>query len=126
MRNDLRHTVRCIGLNVDLKSNLIILHKAPLRISHILKWKHHFNISYLALLPSDNTSSAETLIKKLKKRFTYTPWHEVGKAPVIFLVEEQVTNAAAEGFLIIFVVDYFEHGLSMAWPGPKYEEESVN
>lgn len=45
---------------------------------------------------------------------TYTPGHEVGEAPVILLVEEQVTDAAAEGLLVIFVVDNLQHGLRVA------------
>lgn len=45
---------------------------------------------------------------------TYTPGHEVGEAPVVLLVEEQVTDAAAEGLLVIFVVDNLQHGLRVA------------
>lgn len=47
---------------------------------------------------------------------TYTPGHEVGEAPVILFVEEQVTDPAAEGLFIIFVVDDLQHGLSVARP----------
>lgn len=45
---------------------------------------------------------------------TYTPGHEVGEAPVVLLVEEQVTDAAAEGLFVIFVVDNLQHGLRVA------------
>lgn len=45
---------------------------------------------------------------------TYTPGHEVGEAPVILLVEEQVTDTAAEGLLVVFVVDDLQHGLRVA------------
>ena len=49
---------------------------------------------------------------------TYTPGHEVGEAPVILFVEEQVTDPAAERLLIVFVVDDLQHGLRMARPRP--------
>lgn len=47
---------------------------------------------------------------------TYTPGHEVGEAPVILLVKEQMTDPAAEGLLVIFVVDDLQHGLRVARP----------
>lgn len=47
---------------------------------------------------------------------TYTPGHEVGEAPIILLVEEQVTYLAAEGLLIVFVVYDLQHGLCVARP----------
>lgn len=50
---------------------------------------------------------------------TYTPGHEVGETPIILFVEEQVTDPAAEGFLVVFVVDDFQHGLCVAWPWPE-------
>lgn len=45
---------------------------------------------------------------------TYTPGHEVGEAPIILFVKEQVTDPAAERLFIIFVVDDLQHGLCVA------------
>lgn len=47
---------------------------------------------------------------------THTPGHEVGETPVVLFVEEKVTNSATERLLIVFVVDDFQHGLSVARP----------
>lgn len=57
---------------------------------------------------------------------TYTPWHEVGETPVIFFVEEQVTDFTAERLLVIFVVYDFQHGLSVTWPWPKKPQKQTN
>lgn len=50
---------------------------------------------------------------------THTPGHEVGETPVVLFVEEKVTNSATERLLIVFVVDDFQHGLSVARPWSK-------
>ena len=55
---------------------------------------------------------------------TYTPGHEVGEAPVVLLVEEEVANAATEGLLVIFVVDDLQHRLGMTRPRPSNSEQS--
>lgn len=49
---------------------------------------------------------------------TYTPGHEIRESPVIFLVEEQVTDSPAEWFVIIPVIYYLQHCLCMTGPWP--------
>lgn len=56
---------------------------------------------------------------------TYTPWHEVGEAPVILFVEEKMADPTTEGFLIIFVIDDLQHGLCMTRPWPEHKTQSL-
>lgn len=54
---------------------------------------------------------------------TYTPWHEVGEAPVVLFVEEKMADPPAEGFLIIFVIDDLQHGLCVTRPWPEQKTQ---
>lgn len=47
---------------------------------------------------------------------TYTPGHEVGESPIILFMKKKMTNPAAEGLLVVFVVDDLEHSLRVARP----------
>lgn len=56
---------------------------------------------------------------------TYTPWHEVGEAPVVLFVEEKMADPTTEGFLIVFVIDDLQHCLCMTRPWPEEKTQSL-
>jgi hypothetical protein len=60
------------------------------------------------------------MVQNLQNKYavTYTPGHKIGKSPVIFFMEEQMTNSTAEGLFIISVIYYLQHCLCMARPRP--------
>lgn len=75
-------------------------------------------LSLVALVPSGKTYLAIDInLPSITVSFcTYTPGHEVGEAPIILFVEEQMTDPAAKRLLIVFVVDDLQHGLGVARP----------
>lgn len=76
---------------------------------------HKANVSLVVLVLPKNLIRLLILICHGFVTFsTYTPGHEVGETPIILFVEEQVTDPAAEGLLVIFVIDDLQHGLCMA------------
>lgn len=85
-------------------------------------------LSSLSCFLSANSTEQKTSTLRWKSQIsvsTYTPGHEVGEAPVILLVEEQMTDPAAEGLLVVFVVDDLQHGLCVTWPWPAAQKADV-
>lgn len=54
---------------------------------------------------------------------TYAPRHKVGKAPVVFLVKEQVADPATERFLVVLEIYNLEHCLCVTGPRPETIKE---
>lgn len=67
-------------------------------------------------LYKDFESNFVIIYKSFLRISHFTPGHEIGEAPVVLFMEEQVADAAAEGLLVIPVVDDLQHGLRVTGP----------
>lgn len=110
-----------ICLNEDLECHFVIIDEPLLGISHFLLQGTKKTKPQQSCKPRETENdqprrATATSPMHTPAAVTHTPGHEVGEPPVVLFVEEQVADAAAEGLLVVPIVDDLQHGLGVTRP----------